>query len=46
MHVTLGVITAVGSLYSYINKQLAASKQEITSQVAKTELYLRSALIQ
>jgi len=34
------------SLYSYINKQLAASKQEITSQAAKTKLYVRSALIQ
>jgi glutamate racemase len=26
----IGVITAVGSLYLYINKQLTASKQEIT----------------
>lgn len=35
-----------GSLYSYISKQLAGSKQEITSQAATTKLYLRSALIQ
>jgi len=46
MNVTLGVIIAVGSHYSYISKQLAASKQEITSQATKTKLYLRSALIQ
>jgi len=32
MIVTLGVIIAVGSHYSYISKQLAASKQEITSE--------------
>ena len=42
----LGVIIAVGSLYSYISKQLAASKQEIVSQASKTKPYLRSALIQ
>jgi hypothetical protein len=46
MNVTLGVIIAVGSLYSYISKQLATCKQEIISQAAKTKLYLRSALIQ
>ena len=46
MHVMLGVIIAVGSLYSYISKQLAASKQEISSQAAKTKLCIRSALIQ
>jgi len=45
MNVTLGVIIAVGSHCSYISKQLAALKQEITSQAAKTKLYLRSALI-
>lgn len=46
MNVTLGVIIAVGSHYSYISTQLAASKQEITSQAAKTKQYLPSALIQ